>query len=571
MMLRPRALIAMALLAGVIAVALTLPGTRTRLRDALAAMRMLPEQRVAVLPFASVSSGTGDQAFCDGLLDVVTSGLARLSEKRDRVWVAPVADIREQRIATITEAQRGVGANLAFSGVIERRGDHVILSLDLADARTGRTLRSERIDDAMSDVAMFEQRIVLVFARMLGIRPEPRELDPLAAGRTRSPEAYEKYLRAIGYLQYYVREENVDAAMVLLEEAIEQDPEYSSAHAALGEACWRKCEATWDTVWVRRAEGSCTRALALDSDLPEARVTLGLIRVGQGRFEEAVAELEFALVLDPTSAAAEHELARAFLGLDRTDEALATCKKAIELRPTYWAGYNLLGNIYYSLGRYEESAAQYFHVISLAPDNAIAYANLGGAYDGMGRLDDACWACEKSLAITPNFRAYNNLGAFHYKKREYADAAAMFELALLYDDRDYRVWGNLADAYRQLGKTELSEDRYRVAIEKAERFRTVNERDPAIVTHLAGYYMTQAEFGRTEQLLDSAIALAPSDVPVLKDAIRVYEMLGLRRKALDVASLLLELGFREWIEADSDLQELILDERYKRMVDEMQR
>jgi serine/threonine-protein kinase len=518
-----------------------------------------------------VGGTPSDQAFCDGLLGVVTSGLVRMSEGRDRVWVAPVADIREQRIVTVMEAQRAVGANLAFSGTIEKRGERVTLSLDLVDAGTGRTIRSEQIDEPMSQVAVFEEGIVLVFARMLDVRPEPRELDPLAAGRTRSPEAYDKYLRAIGLLQYYVREENVDAAIELLEEAIELDPQYSSAYAALGEAYWRKCEATWDTVWVRRAEESCGRALALDSDLAEAHVTLGLIRVGQGRFEEAVAELERALAIDPISAAAERELARAYLGLDRTGEAVATGKKAVEFRPTYWAGYNLLGTIYYSLGRYQESATQYFHVISLAPDNAIAYANLGGAYDGMERLDDACAACEKSVAIKPNFRAYNNLGVFYYEKGEYADAAAMFERALLYDDRDYRVWGNLANAYRQLGRTESADAAYEVAIEKAERYLAVNQRDPAILTHLAGYYMTQGEYERTVELLDRAIALAPSEVPILKHAIRVYEMMGLRYSALDVARRLLEPGFRPWIEADPDLQELILDERYKRMVDEIGR
>lgn len=568
---RPRALIAITLLAAAIAAALVLAGTRLRLGGRLAAVPLPEERRVAVLPFASVGGGPREQAFCDGLLDVATSGLARLSEERDSLWVAPVADIREQRIATVMEAQRAVGANLAFSGVIERRGDHVILSLELVDARTGRTLRSERIDDAMSDVAMFEQGTVLVFARMLDIRPEPHELDPLAAGRTRSPEAYDKYLRAVGYLQRYVEEECVDAAVVLLEAAIEIDPQYSSACAALGEAYWRKCEATWDAVWVGRAEKSCSTALALDSGLAEAHVTLGLIRVGQGRLEDAVAELERALAIDPASAAAERELARAYRGLDRVAEALATARKAIELRPTYWAGYNLLGTIYYGLGRCEESATQYFHVISLAPDNAIAYANLGGAYDGMGRFDDACRACEKSVAIKPNFRAYNNLGAFHYKKREYADAAAMFEHALLFDSRDYRVWGNLAGAYRQLGKTELADAAYGTAIEKAERYLRINQRDPAVLTHLAGYYMARADYGRTEELLDRAIELAPSDVPVLRHAIRVYEMMGRRRRAIGVARRLLELGSQEWIEADPDLQELILDERYQRMVDEIRR
>jgi tetratricopeptide (TPR) repeat protein len=568
MMRRLRVLIVIALAAGVIAVALVFPGTLTRLGDTLALARLPGEKRVAVLPFADASGRPSDQAFCDGLQDVVISGLTRLSETRDRVWVVPVSDIREQRIATVMEARRAVGANLAFSGAVERRGDRVILSLELVDTRTGRALRCQQIDDAMSDLAIFQDGIIVAFARMLGIDAAPRELDPLPAARTDSPVAYAAYLRARGHLQRFVREESVDAAIELLESALEADPDYPSAHAAMGEACWRKCEVTWDTLWIRRATASCERALGLDPDLEEARVTLGLINVGRGRFEDAVIELERALAINPASADAHRELAHAYHGLGDIDRALAMCEKAIELRPTYWAGYNILGRFYYSQGRLEEAATQFLHVIRLAPDNASAHANLGVTYYAMGRLDEACAALERSTAIKPNYRALNNLATIHYQEGQYREAADTYEQALLYDDRDYRVWGNLGSAYRQLGDTELSDARFNRAIEKAERFLAVNQRDPVILMDLAGYFVTQAEYGRVVELLDRALALAPSDVDVLLDAVHIFEITGERERALEVAARAIEHGLRHRIEGVADLDELILDERYKRLVSE---
>jgi tetratricopeptide (TPR) repeat protein len=444
----------------------------------------------------------------------------------------------------------------------------VTITLDLIDTNTGKKLRTRKTEDAISEVAIFQDGIIASFAGMLGIEPRPHELAPLAAAQTQSPEAFDAYLMARGHLQRFVKEESVDAAIELLERALTADPGYSSAHAAMGEACWRKCEATWDTVWVRRATASCTSALELDSDLVEALVTLGLIDVGRGRLEDAVEEFERALALDPHSADAHRELARAYHALGETEKALATCRRAIELRPTYWAGYNTLGTIYYRQGRLEEAAKQFLHVIRLAPDNAIAYANLGGAYHFMGRLDEACAASEKSLAIRPNGRALNNLAAFHYQQGNYADAAEMFERALLHDDRDYRIWGNLGSAYRQLGEADLSDARYKTAIGKAERFLTVNRRDPAILTKLAGYYVTQGQYGRVVELLDRALVMAPSDVDVLMTAVHVFEITGERERALEAAARALEHGLQARIEREPDLDELILDERYRRLIEE---
>lgn len=569
MVRKPLALPVVVFAATVVAAALLFPEVRSLWEQPFALASLLRGKHVAVLPFASTSSDPNDQAFCDGLLDVVTTGLAKLSEARGRVWVVPVSDIREQRIATPREAGRAVGANLAFAGSFERRGDRVFLSLDLIATRTGRVLRSERIVDDVSDLAIFQDGVVATFARMMNIDPEPHELDPLSAARTDSPVAYDAYLEARGHLQRFVREEQVDAGIALLERALEADPDYPSAHAAMGEACWRKCEATWDTVWIRRATASCERALELDPELPDARITLGLIDVGRGRFEEAVEQFEKALSLDPRSPAAQRELARAYRGLGETERALETCRRAIELRPTYWAGYNLLGDMYYRLGRLEAAATQFLRVIRLAPDNTFGYASLGAVYYLMGRVDEACAACEKSLAIKPNKRALNNLAIIYYKEGKFADAAEMLERTLLHDDRDYRVWGNLGGAYRKLGELERSDACYERAIEMAERFLTVNRRDAAILTNLAGYYVPQAEYGRAVELLDRAVTLAPSDTRVLLAAIHTYEIAGERKKALYAGDRALRLGLREQIESIDDLDELIRDPRYRRMLDEL--
>jgi hypothetical protein len=73
---------------------------------------------------------------------------------------------------------------------------------------------------------------------------------------------------------------------------------------------------------------------------------------------------------------------------------------------------------------------------------------------------------------------------------------------------------------------------------------------------------------RSVELLDRALVLAPTDTRVILDAIHIFEITGERNKAPEVAARAIELGLREQIQAVDDLEELILDRRYKQMITE---
>ena len=150
---------------------------------------------------------------------------------------------------------------------------------------------------------------------------------------------------------------NIDAAIGLFEGAIQQDPNYALAYAGLGEAYWRKYQGTKDTQWVPKAVANCQRAQELNGDL-EVAITLGLIKTGTGKNQEAIEQFERALELDPVSSEAYRGMARAYEALgdkENLDKAEATYLKAIQLKPGYWAGYSNLGRFYYRLGRFEDS------------------------------------------------------------------------------------------------------------------------------------------------------------------------------------------------------------------------
>ena len=155
----------------------------------------------------------------------------------------------------------------------------------------------------------------------------------ISAGGTRAPGASEFYLQGRGYLQRFERAENLDTALQLFERAIQLDPDYGLAYAALAESNWRKYEATKDSTWIDRATEAAKTALRLNPTLSQVRVTLGLIAIGTGRYEDAVTELTSALSQDPSNADAYRELGRAYDALGDTTKAEATLKTAVGARP----------------------------------------------------------------------------------------------------------------------------------------------------------------------------------------------------------------------------------------------
>lgn len=405
---------------------------------------------------------------------------------------------------------------------------------------------------------------------MLGLElgEEPRLV--LTAGGTPVPGAYDYYVQGLGYLQRYESVENLNHAIRLFERALEEDDRYALAHAGLGEAYWRRFEGTQDEQWVGPAEEHAQHALALNDQLLEAHVTLGLVYTGTGRASEAVGEFEKALTIDPRHAASFGGLAKAYEVLGDTEEAEATYRRAIALKPDYWGGYNALGGFYYNQGRLEEAAEQFQRVTELTPDNARGYSNLGVVYYHLDRLDDFFEMSERSIEIEPSADAYFNLATRYYYDGRYAEARRGYEQAIELNDRDYRYWGGLGWASSWLPNAEgEATNPFEQAVERAESQRQATDlNDASILADLAGYY---AKLGNRElaiERLSHALREAPEDSDVLADAATAYETLGMRAEALESLDRALRYGHSlSEVERDPGMAELRTDPRYQEMAE----
>jgi tetratricopeptide (TPR) repeat protein len=535
---------------------------------------MVEEVHLAVPPFENVGGDPANQAFCDGLMETLTSKITQLQQFHESLWVVPASEMRTLEVASPSAVRRAFGVNLVVTGSVQRIDDNFRLTLNLIDVGGGKTPRqvgSSVIDDRMTNVSVLQDEAVIRLAEMLNVELEPRVRQMLAAGGTTVSEAYKYYVQGRGYLQRYERMENIDYAIGLFERAIDQDSQYALAFAGLGVAYWRKYEVSRDARWVQPAVENCQRGVELNNQLAPVHVTLGLVYSGTGEHDAAISEYQTALALDPANTAAYGGLAAVYADLGRLEEAESTYKKAITMKPDYWGGYHALGKFYYSYGRFDEAAGQFRRVVALTPDNHSGYNNVGAMYHYQEEYALARDMYEKSLEIKPNVRSYGNLGIIYYIEGRYADAAAMCEEALEINDSNYKTWANLANAYYWMpGRRNEAIDGYRHAAELAEEIRKVNPRDARLLATLAAYYAMLGENEKALSLIGKALEIAPDKLFVIYFISYSYEHLGDREKALHWIAKAVEMGYPvEEILRDPFLRELREDERFQRLMREI--
>jgi len=92
-------------------------------------------------------------------------------------------------------------------------------------------------------------------------------------------------------------------------------------------------------------------ASAVDTVSAEAHVKLGLAYAEQGRLDEAIAEYQAALRLNPAAPDVHYRLGLAYEEQGRLDEALAEFQSAIRTSPNHADAYCGMGKVYYMQGR----------------------------------------------------------------------------------------------------------------------------------------------------------------------------------------------------------------------------
>ncbi len=524
-------------------------------------------KHIAVLQFENVGGDPANGAFCEGLVETVTSSLTQLEQFHDALLVVPASEVRRQAIRSAADARRAFNVNLVITGSVERSAGVIRLHTNLVDAKTYTQIASRSIVSPLDQVNQLQDLVVRDVAGLLELQVKRPAFDLIAAGNTSSAGAYDLYLKARGYLDRYDKSGNLDQAIQLLKTALARDPGYSLAYAALSEANWRKYGVTHEAAWLSEAEQLGLRAVELNKLVPAAHVNLGRVYSSTGRYADAEREYQAALHSDPVSVAAYQGLAEVYRLSARPRQAEAVYQRAIQLRPEDWLSYTMLGTFYYEQSRYADADAPFSRVAQLTPDNYLAWYNLGALHLTVGKYDIAGADFLKSLSLKEGPGGYLGLAAVYSAQGRFREAALTGEKALALGPNSFLAAGNLADSYRWTPEfAAKAPAMYRRAIENAGRALIINPRDAYALASRAVYY---AKIGNSAQALEDigkARALAPSDARFLYKWALIQEIGKHRELALKGLAEALAAGYSfDEIAREPELAALRRDPHFERL------
>lgn len=532
------------------------PAVRERLQGILYSSR---EKHIAVLPIESASGDAQTLALGDGLMDSLSGQLSNLDTADQRLWIIPATEVRAEKVTDPAGALRQFGATIVVKGTVERHAERVHLALTLIDTRKMRQIGYTEIDSPTADIGGMESEAVDRLGRLMNLSLSSSKDRASMANRA----SYDDYLTAIGYMERYDKPGNLDLAIASLKRALASDDHFALALAQIGEAYRLKYQLDRNPRWLDQALLYCQKAAEIDRGAPAVFITLARVHEATGKHDLAVQEFQRALELDPRNAEAISGLAMSYATAGRVTEAEASYKQAIALRPDYWDGYEELGNFYDNQGKFPLAIDEYHRAIALTPDNAQVYINLGAAYIDWGDsklFPNAEQALKHSIALSPTYAAYANLGYLYTLERRYSDSASANEKALQLNDHDYRVWGNLLGAYTWLHQDKKADTVRKQMLPLVEEAIRVNPENADAHAELASLYAHDRLQDEAISHVQTAMALAPNDPLVLANIGDAYLSLGDRGHAIESINRAFTKGYTlSDLLGDPDLQRIRAD------------
>jgi adenylate cyclase len=512
--------------------------------DAAPAALPLPDKpSIVVLPFANMSNDPEQEYFSDGITEVLTSDLSKISGLF--VIARNSAFTYKGKAVKVQEVGREMGVRYVLGGSVLKAEGQLRITAQLIDAITGYHLWAERFDRPLKDIFALQDEIVQKIVTTLKLQLTLQEQGYIMRKHTDNLEAYDYVLRSTGYFIRFTKETNAQARQ-MAEKAVALDPQYALAYTRLG---WTYL-AEWIYRWspdpqnLERAFELVQRAIALDDSVPGVHSLAGWVYAQKRQYDEAIAAGERAIALDPNDAEVYARQAGVFLWAGRPEETLRLMEKAMRLNPRSPPTYlSIAGSAYRLTGRYADAIAAQKQALLSNPNFLFCYLELAFSYGEQWgfqlshdpqTLEQAVTMAQKAAALNDTLPiAHVALGYTYLWQKQYEQAIVEMERAVALDPQEAWNYAGLADVLSNGGKPQE-------AVEQAER-----------AMRLASPYTDRLSFS-LGSAYDSAGRTEEAIAPLKKFLSRFPTFLGAH---LTLAAVYSELG-RE-TEARAEVAEVL--------------
>ena len=364
-----------------------------------------PRLSIVVLPFADLTGDSGQRYLADAITEGLTAYLSRI---RDSFVIArSTASTYQARALDVKRIGRELGVRYVLEGSEQRTATRVRVNVRLVDAASGVHVWADQFDVDSSDLFQMQDAIVTRLARALHIELAEVEAARVAQARSIPADAENLALRAEAiFLRYGANRPETEGAYALCEQALETDRSNLRALCILAMRFAFRITSAQSTDFdgdMRRAEEYAARARAADPNSYQAHQANARVLLARSRPEEAVAEAEHSLSLNPGFIPAYLDLATANLYLCRPETVIDYARTAMRLSPAdpYVDNFHAhAGRAYFMQERYDHAVESMRRPVAMNPEFPLHHRFLAASLAQNGQDVDAHEAMKRYLSLS---------------------------------------------------------------------------------------------------------------------------------------------------------------------------
>jgi TolB-like protein/Tfp pilus assembly protein PilF len=317
----------------------------------------------------------------DVLTEELTTSLSRLPDSF--VVSRTTAFAYRGKAEDVKTIGKELGVRYALEGSAQKSGTRVRVDAQLIDATTGAHLWADQFDADETDLLKMQDEIVTRLARALQIELTAAEASRVARARPENPDAEELALQCeAAYLRLGLLRNEMRPAYRLCEQALQIDNNNVRALVILALRLLvqaRNMETADAQADLVRADELTSRALAVDSNNYLAHYARSDFLATAQRPDEAIAEAERALALNPSFLPIYLSLWIATWTSGQFEKADEYADAPLRLGPHDTLAYAYLwekGVGLFNKSRYQEAIDSFRRAIAANPEYPLAYVGL---------------------------------------------------------------------------------------------------------------------------------------------------------------------------------------------------
>jgi adenylate cyclase len=365
-----------------------------------------PRLSVVVLPFSNLSGDASQDYLADVLTDELTTYISRIPDSF--VIARNTAFTYKGKPTDVKQIGKDMGVRYALEGSVQPTATRIRTNAQLIDTETGAHLWAEEFDTDKSDLLQTEDEIVTRLARTLDVTLTAVEAAKGARARSENPDAQDLALRCLANFNANVvvyDPKKVELLDEPCESALRLDSRNSIALRLLAirhaQKVYRGTSANPQED-IQRADELLEAASASGQDDSDAHGAKASVLFAQGQMEDAAAEAQRAIELNPSNIYAYGELCASEVAAVQPEPAIACADRAMRLSPhdpLLYLFFDYRASALGMLGQHDDAILWYRRALPFAPTSVQTLRGLAGALAHQGQLTEAHEIYERARPI----------------------------------------------------------------------------------------------------------------------------------------------------------------------------